>query len=72
MELHLPGKRMPIRKSYRKMRLKSIGCACRIKLFVIEVEGKILGTYYIKTDQAGPGSHVCNCGYMIEIEFQGI
>ena len=22
------------------------------------------GTYYLKTNQGGPGDHVCNCGYM--------
>ncbi|WP_317930700.1 N-acetyltransferase [Halioxenophilus sp. WMMB6] len=33
--------------------------------FVVEEAGEILGTYYIKTNQAGPGSHVCNCGYMV-------
>jgi ribosomal protein S18 acetylase RimI-like enzyme len=33
--------------------------------FVAEEDGKILGTYYIKTNQAGPGDHVCNCGYMV-------
>lgn len=41
------------------------------KTFVIEDEGKILGTYYIKTNQAGPGSHVCNCGYMVSSEASG-
>lgn len=40
-----------------------------VKTFVV-AEGepenrKILGTYYIKTNQAGPGAHVCNCGYMV-------
>jgi GNAT superfamily N-acetyltransferase len=35
------------------------------KTFVAEREEGILGTYYIKTNQAGPGSHVCNCGYMV-------
>ncbi|WP_091343738.1 GNAT family N-acetyltransferase [Alkalimonas amylolytica] len=35
------------------------------KTFVAEEEGQILGTYYLKTNQAGPGSHVCNCGYMV-------
>ena len=35
------------------------------KTFVIEDDGNVLGTYYIKTNQAGPGSHVCNCGYMV-------
>jgi len=33
--------------------------------FVFEERGEILGTYYLKTNQAGPGQHVCNCGYMI-------
>lgn len=32
--------------------------------FVAERDGQILGTYYIKPNAAGPGSHVCNCGYM--------
>jgi len=33
--------------------------------YVFEDNGKILGTYFIKTNQAGPGDHVCNCGYMV-------
>ena len=24
----------------------------------------MLGTYYLRPNQAGGGSHVCNCGYM--------
>ena len=35
------------------------------KTYVFEDGGKIFGTYYLKTNQAGPGSHVCNCGYMV-------
>ena len=27
--------------------------------------GEILGTYYLKANQPGLGSHVCNCGYMV-------
>ncbi len=33
--------------------------------YVAEQDGRILGTYYIKANQQGPGSHVCNCGYMV-------
>lgn len=33
-------------------------------VFIAEQDGAVLGTYYLKTNQAGPGSHVCNCGYM--------
>ncbi|HEX7858021.1 MAG TPA: GNAT family N-acetyltransferase [Sphingobium sp.] len=32
--------------------------------FVAEDEGTILGTYYIRANQAGGGAHVSNCGYM--------
>jgi ribosomal protein S18 acetylase RimI-like enzyme len=32
--------------------------------FVAEESGEILGTYYMRANQAGGGSHVCNCGYM--------
>lgn len=32
--------------------------------FVAEDDGVILGTYYLRANQPGGGSHVCNCGYM--------
>ena len=32
--------------------------------FVAEADGRIIGTYYIRANQAGGGAHVCNCGYM--------
>jgi L-amino acid N-acyltransferase YncA len=35
------------------------------KTFIAEEEGHIVGTYCIKTNQSGPGNHVCNCGYMV-------
>jgi len=41
------------------------------KTFVFEENGKILGTYYIKTNNEGPGSHVCNCGYMVSSAARG-
>lgn len=39
--------------------------------FVAEEDGRILGTYFIKTNQEGPGDHVCNCGYMVSPEARG-
>lgn len=27
--------------------------------------GQVLGAYYLKTNAAGPGDHICNCGYMV-------
>ena len=32
--------------------------------FVAEQDGTVLGTYYIRPNQAGGGRHVCNCGFM--------
>ena len=41
------------------------------RTYVCEEDGKILGTYYIKSNQAGPGDHVCNCGYMVSSVARG-
>lgn len=41
------------------------------KTYVVEDDAEILGTYYIKTNHAGPGSHVCNCGYMVSSLVRG-
>ncbi|MBY3102605.1 GNAT family N-acetyltransferase [Rhizobium laguerreae] len=39
--------------------------------FVAEEDGVVLGTYYIKANQAGGGRHVCNCGYMTDVAASG-
>jgi ribosomal protein S18 acetylase RimI-like enzyme len=33
-------------------------------VFVAEADGVVLGTYYLRANQAGGGGHVANCGYM--------
>jgi ribosomal protein S18 acetylase RimI-like enzyme len=33
--------------------------------FVAVEENEILGTYYLKTNQPGLGSHICNAGYIV-------
>jgi ribosomal protein S18 acetylase RimI-like enzyme len=38
-------------------------CAPGHEVFVTEVDGSVLGTYFIHPNQLGPGSHVANCGY---------
>jgi len=32
--------------------------------FVAVQDGHVVGTYYLKANQAGGGAHVANCGYM--------
>jgi len=39
--------------------------------YVAEEAGRILGTYFIKNNQDGPGDHVCNCGYMVASAARG-
>ena len=39
--------------------------------FVAVDEGEILGTCYLKPNQSGPGSHVCNCGYIVSEAARG-
>ncbi len=39
--------------------------------YVAEDAGRVVGTYYIKTNQAGGGAHVCNCGYIVSADARG-
>jgi ribosomal protein S18 acetylase RimI-like enzyme len=34
------------------------------EVFVAEQDGQILGTYFLRANQEGGGSHVANCGYV--------
>ncbi len=34
-------------------------------------DGSLLGSYYIKPNQPGLGSHVCNCGYITAAQARG-
>ncbi|WPO97742.1 GNAT family N-acetyltransferase [Pseudomonas sp. HR96] len=38
---------------------------------VAEEDGELLGSYYLKANAAGPGDHVCNCGYMVTAAARG-
>ena len=40
-------------------------------VFVAEDEGQIVGTYILRANQSGGGSHVANCGYMTSPAAQG-
>lgn len=43
------------------------------KTFVcLGAEGNVIGTYYIKANQSGRGSHVCNCGYVVSTAARGL
>lgn len=54
-----------------KTQAKSIWLDYPAKTFVYLEDNRLLASYYLKTNQAGPGSHVCNCGYMVASEARG-
>ena len=35
------------------------------EVFVAEDDGQIVGTYYLRSNNRGGGSHVANCGYIV-------
>jgi ribosomal protein S18 acetylase RimI-like enzyme len=39
--------------------------------FVAALDGRVAGTYYLRANQAGPGAHVANCGYITAAWAQG-
>ena len=39
--------------------------------FVAEDDGRIVGTYFIRPNQAGGGRHVCNCAYVTAADATG-
>lgn len=40
-------------------------------VFLARIEGRAAGTYYLRANQAGPGAHVANCGYITAAWAQG-
>lgn len=43
-----------------------------MKTFVAEEKGRIVGTYIIKPNQIGLGSHIANCSYMVHPDARGM
>ena len=41
------------------------------EVFVAETAGKLVGTYYLRANALGGGSHVANCGYLTAEEARG-
>ena len=39
--------------------------------FVAEEDGAVVGSYYLRRNQAGGGGHVCNAGFMVSAEASG-
>ncbi|WP_028967159.1 GNAT family N-acetyltransferase [Sphingomonas phyllosphaerae] len=46
-------------------------CGADRQTFVLEEEGRLLGSYFLRANQAGGGDHVANAGYMVDRAAQG-
>lgn len=42
------------------------------KAFVVQAKGHVVGTYYLRPNHDGGGSHVCNCGFIVTKEARGM
>lgn len=51
------------RHAWMELPAKTFVCA--------DADGEVIGTYYIKPNQLGQGSHVCNCGYVVSATARG-
>jgi ribosomal protein S18 acetylase RimI-like enzyme len=54
-----------------KSSLNKIWFGEEMKTFVVEIEGLILGTYFLKPNQMDLGSHIANAGFMVHPEAFG-
>lgn len=41
------------------------------EVFVAERDRTLMGLYYMRPNNQGPGDHICNCGYVTNTAFQG-
>lgn len=46
-------------------------CDTPAATYVAVQAGRVLGSYYIRTNQQGGGRHVCNCGYITALAARG-
>lgn len=66
------GETYPLPQEMNEEKSMDYWLAPNHNVFVWEEEdGDILGTYYIRPNQFGRGSHIANCGYMVYPDAQG-
>lgn len=70
-EIASAGQTYAYETNITKQEAEKIWMQAPLKTFVAEEDNKIIGTYYIKPNQNGPGKHICNCGYMVSSSARG-
>ena len=76
-EVARAGETYAFERDCNKEQAFSIWMDAPLKTFVVVEtnaqtgEEQVIGTYYLKPNQAGSGNHVCNCGYMVSSKSRG-
>jgi GNAT superfamily N-acetyltransferase len=65
------GETYPLPRDMSKAAALTYWGSPRHEVFVAERDGRILGTYYLRANQDGGGSHVANCGYAVASHAEG-
>lgn len=65
------GDTYPFSPDTPKSSLTNYWFASNMNSYVLEHEGKIIGTYMIKPNQLDLGSHIANCSYMVSTDARG-
>src|SRR6185312_9606535 len=58
------GDSYPLPRGMREQEARAYWLQPAHAVFVVEAEGALLGTYYLRANQTGAGAHVANCGYV--------
>jgi L-amino acid N-acyltransferase YncA len=58
------GETYPLPRELGRDEVLAYWCSPGHAVYVAEEQGRILGTYFLRANQQGGGSHVANCGYV--------
>jgi ribosomal protein S18 acetylase RimI-like enzyme len=58
------GETYPLARDLRRGDALAYWCSADHEVFLAEDAGRAVGTYYLRPNQKGGGSHVANCGYV--------
>ena len=65
------GETYAVSPSLTRSEITDWWCGPAHEVRVAVVGDQIVGSYYLRANQQGPGSHVANCGYITSATFEG-
>ena len=61
------GETYAVSPSLTRSEIEQWWCAPAHEVRVAVVGDQVVGSYYLRANQQGPGSHVANCGYITSV-----